>query len=276
MRLFGLRREFEKNGSVAITSPEVLEAFTSNPESTFLVSFPRTGSHWLRLLMELYFERPSLVRVFYYPERTDYLTYHTHDLSLDVQHPRVIYLYREPVATIYSQMQYHGEDLADLIVVSRQLEDFPLPDMRHVAGDLVVKSGKPVLAVPDYAEGLAVAETALVAWDGSHTAAAALRAAVPLLQLAGKVVVLQFSEPDNDALVEDAAIYLSRHGVHAVIRRERPEGKIGDALIAEAASGRYAYVVMGGFGHLRFVEGLFGGVTRTMLTKSPIPVFLAH
>ncbi|SRR5690554_1559015 len=113
MRLFGLRREFEKNGSVAITSPEVLEAFTSNPESTFLVSFPRTGSHWLRLLMELYFERPSLVRVFYYPERTDYLTYHTHDLSLDVQHPRVIYLYREPVATIYSQMQYHGEDLAD-------------------------------------------------------------------------------------------------------------------------------------------------------------------
>ncbi|MBY8829345.1 universal stress protein [Hephaestia mangrovi] len=167
-------------------------------------------------------------------------------------------------------------DLADLIVVSRQLEDFPLPDMRHVAGDLVVKSGKPVLAVPDYAEGLAVAETALVAWDGSHTAAAALRAAVPLLQLAGKVVVLQFSEPDNDALVEDAAIYLSRHGVHAVIRRERPEGKIGDALIAEAASGRYAYVVMGGFGHLRFVEGLFGGVTRTMLTKSPIPVFLAH
>jgi len=35
-------------------------------------------------------------------------------------------------------------------------------------------------------------------------------------------------------------------------------------------------VVMGGFGHRRFVETLLGGVTRTMLAKSPIPVFLAH
>jgi nucleotide-binding universal stress UspA family protein len=167
-------------------------------------------------------------------------------------------------------------DLADLIVVSRELDGFPLPGMQHLAGDLVVKSGKPVLAVPDDAAGLALGGTALVAWDGSHEAAAALRAAVPLLQRAAKVVLLQFAEPDNDALVEDAATYLSRHGVHAVIRREQASARIGDALLAETASGRYAYVVMGGFGHLRFVEGLFGGVTRTMLAKSPIPVLLAH
>ena len=30
----------------------------------FLVSFPRTGSHWLRMLMELYFDKPSLTRSF--------------------------------------------------------------------------------------------------------------------------------------------------------------------------------------------------------------------
>lgn len=99
--------------SIAVTDQQVLRAFQSDPSNTFLVSFPRTGSHWLRMLMELYFEQPSLVRVFYYPERTDYLTYHTHDLDLDVQHPRVVYLYREPVATIYSQMRYHEEDLSD-------------------------------------------------------------------------------------------------------------------------------------------------------------------
>ena len=39
--------------------------------------------------------------------------------------------------------------LADLIVVNRQLDEFPLPDMRTVAGQLVVASGKPILAVPD-------------------------------------------------------------------------------------------------------------------------------
>jgi nucleotide-binding universal stress UspA family protein len=167
-------------------------------------------------------------------------------------------------------------DLADLIVVSRRLDSFPLPDMQHVAGDLVVKSGKPVLAVPDNADKFDAAGTALVAWDGSHAAAAALRAAVPLLRLAEKVVLLELVKPDDDPWVDDAATYLSRQGIHAVVRHGRLTGQPGDALLAEAESGRYAYLVMGGFGHLRFVEGVFGGVTRTMLNKSPIPILMAH
>jgi hypothetical protein len=101
------------DASVEITEDAVIDTFKSDPENPFLVSFPRTGSHWLRMLMELYFERPSLVRVFFYPEQSDYLTLHTHDLDLNVQRDRVLYLYREPVATIYSQMQYHEEDLND-------------------------------------------------------------------------------------------------------------------------------------------------------------------
>lgn len=167
-------------------------------------------------------------------------------------------------------------DLADLIVVSRRLDSFPLPDMQKVAGDLVVKSGKPVLAVPDDANMFDAAGTALVAWDGSHAAAAALRAAVPLLRLAEKVVLLELVKPDDDPWVDDAATYLSRHGIHAVVRHDRLTGSAGAALLAEAESGRYGYLVMGGFGHLRFVEGVFGGVTRTMLSKSPIPVLMAH
>lgn len=102
-----------KNSSEAIEEQSVIDEFISNSNNTFLLSFPRTGSHWLRMLMELYFGRPSLVRVFYYPERNDYLTLHTHDLELDVEHTNVIYLYRDPVDTIYSQLQYHKEDIDD-------------------------------------------------------------------------------------------------------------------------------------------------------------------
>ena len=100
-------------GSVAIHDQPILEEFISNPDNTFLVSFSRTGSHWLRMLMELYFERPSLVRVFYYPDRRDYLTLHTHDMDLEVERRRVIYLYREPVSTIYSQLNYYKENIND-------------------------------------------------------------------------------------------------------------------------------------------------------------------
>jgi len=100
-------------GSTQISDQAIIEEFVANPDNTFLVSFPRTGSHWLRMLMELYFEQPSLVRLFYYPENRDFLTLHTHDLDLDVQRSHVIYLYRDPVDTIFSQLYYHDETLND-------------------------------------------------------------------------------------------------------------------------------------------------------------------
>lgn len=99
------------DGSIGINDENIIEAFRSDPNNTFLVSFPRTGSHWLRMIMELYFGRPSLVRVFYYPNRHDYLTLHTHDLELNIERSNVIYLYRDPVDTIYSQLCYYKEPI---------------------------------------------------------------------------------------------------------------------------------------------------------------------
>ena len=104
----------DTDGSIAVNDPKILEKYINNEEFPFLVSFPRTGSHWLRMLMELYFDRPSLVRVFYYPERKDYLTLHTHDMDLDVYRKNIIYLYRNPIPTIYSQMMYEEDDLNDV------------------------------------------------------------------------------------------------------------------------------------------------------------------
>lgn len=101
----------DKNGSIGITNPDILRNFTNNHNATFLISFPRTGSHWLRMIMELYFQRPSLTRVFYYPKCTDYLTLHTHDMDLDLCRKSVIYIYRDPIDTIYSQLSYYNEDI---------------------------------------------------------------------------------------------------------------------------------------------------------------------
>ena len=64
--------------------------------------------------MELYFERPSLVRAFYYKDNQDFMTYHTHDIDLDVYRKNVIYLYRDPVPTIYSQLNFYQESTRDL------------------------------------------------------------------------------------------------------------------------------------------------------------------
>ena len=167
--------------------------------------------------------------------------------------------------------------MADLIVVNRRLDGFPTPDMRAAAGEIIVKSGRPILAVPDTAKGFDAVGAALVAWDGSACAMAALHAAVPLLRLAGSVILLEIDDGSIASSAEEAAAYLSRHGIHAVIRRVPcQDRKPSDVLLEQVRGGGVAYVVMGGFGHLRLIEALFGGVTRKMLTESPVPVFLAH
>jgi hypothetical protein len=86
-----------------------VQRFTQEADNVYLVSFSRTGSHWLRMIIELYFERPLLTRTFYFPNRRDYLLLHSHDMDLQVRRENVIYLYRDPVDTIYSQLRYYQE-----------------------------------------------------------------------------------------------------------------------------------------------------------------------
>lgn len=170
----------------------------------------------------------------------------------------------------------NASELADLIVVNRQLDDFPLPDMRTIAGELVVRSNKPILAVPDGLKRLGL-DNVLIAWDGSPASAAALRATVPLLQLASRIVVLEVEDSSVRAPAEEAATYLARHGVHVAVRRiAKHQADAAQILLDHAENGGFDYVVMGGFGHSRFMEALFGGVTRAMLAGSPLPLFMAH
>lgn len=166
--------------------------------------------------------------------------------------------------------------LADLIVVNRALDHGSTLNARRVTSELVVKSGKPILAVPPALRRFDW-NGALIAWDGSSAAAAALRAAVPLIRLAQEVTIAEFDDGSVHTPAEEAASYLSRHDVHA--RVERTRGRPGQAaalLLDRIGRGSFGYVVMGGFGYRRWREALFGGVTQTLLTKSPLPLFLAH
>jgi len=96
--------------SIGIVDGTIINAFASNPDNAYLVSFPRTGSAWLRMMIELAFDRPTLTRVYLLQDRTDYIMLHTHDDDLTLRRNCVVYLYRDPVDTIYSQLSFTGED----------------------------------------------------------------------------------------------------------------------------------------------------------------------
>jgi len=70
---------------------------------------------------------------------------------------------------------------------------------------------------------------------------------------------------------------LSRHGIAAHLRHDLAFGeKAGLLLLEQIAAIRPAYVVMGGFGHARWIEGAVGGVTRRLLAECGAPLFLKH
>lgn len=108
-----LVRILNSDKSESINDQSVIKSFTDNPDFPYLVSFSRTGSHWLRMIMELYFDKPSLVRAFYFKNAKDFTCYHTHDMNLELKRKSVIYLYRNPVETVYSQLCYYNEDPDD-------------------------------------------------------------------------------------------------------------------------------------------------------------------
>jgi len=165
--------------------------------------------------------------------------------------------------------------LADLIVLNRKLDEFPLPDMLDIASRIVMKAHKPIVAVPDTLRRFDL-RRAVIAWDGSKSAAAAMRASVPLLALANDVEIFMVRDGAEKVEPSEAAEYLSRHDIHATVRIIEDGLHPADRLIAEECARWHAdFVVMGAYGHGRLMEA-FGGVTKRMLSKSKLPLVLAH
>jgi len=200
-----------------------------------------------------------------------------------LRHEDVSWDYVQVTGDIAIQIVRHAA-LADLVVTGREpaRTDYIGPTLSFV-GDLLRRLRTP-LFIP--AAGRPPADptaAAVIAWDGSYEAANAVRGAVPLLKLASAVHVVQVTEDKDDAFPRTQLLeYLSRHGIHAEMSVERNDGKrpphdfVSGALMARAQAVNAAYIVMGGYSHSRVGEYLFGGVTRTMLAASPVPILISH
>ena len=172
--------------------------------------------------------------------------------------------------------------LADLVVAGRgSRNEFGTPAIT-LLGDLLQS-----LRTPLFLPGAAPVDPtgpAIVAWDGSYEAANAVRNSIGLLKLASSVRVLHMTaNPEMTSTFPGTRLveYLSRQGIHAELIVETLPGVIDDnfvaaGLISRARSFGDAYIVMGGYGHSRIREFLFGGVTRTMLSDTSVPVVIAR
>lgn len=166
-----------------------------------------------------------------------------------------------------------GADLADLVVLSARIPDHG-EDAR--VQPLPLRAGRPLLAVPPPAASLALDRPALVAWDGSGPCIEAVRCAVPLLRIVPEVVVLAVDPRAGSIPGEDIATYLARHGIAVELVERHRKDSVASVLHDQARALDAGLLVMGAYGTGRLAQALFGGVTRTMLHTSPVPLLLAH
>jgi nucleotide-binding universal stress UspA family protein len=137
-------------------------------------------------------------------------------------------------------------------------------------------SGRPALVVPRQGPAVLPPRRAIVAWDGSREAARAANDAIPLLQLAEFVLVVDARDAGDHPGAELVA-HLVRHEVKAELRQVAGSGSgIAEILLAQAHAEAADLLVMGGYGHSRLREMMLGGTTRSILEHMSLPVLFSH
>lgn len=126
-------------------------------------------------------------------------------------------------------------------------------------------------------EGLRLDGTIAVAWDGGKEATRAMRTALPMLEIAGRVVLLGAPKASSRKFeLSDLQAYLAARGVTAEIQLIEGSGDAGNLLLEAAKAAGAGMLVAGAFGHTRLREYIFGGTTRTLLNSSGPSLFLSH
>jgi nucleotide-binding universal stress UspA family protein len=137
-------------------------------------------------------------------------------------------------------------------------------------------SGRPLM-IPGVAP--VAPDTIAIAWKSTREAARAVAAAMPFLAQAKRVVILTAAEDDRTDRSEAARLLvtLQRHDIAAEARRLQPGSRnAADTLLAAAGEIDAGLLVMGGYGHSRLRELVFGGVTEHVIRGAALPVLMAH
>jgi nucleotide-binding universal stress UspA family protein len=139
------------------------------------------------------------------------------------------------------------------------------------------RSGRPVLLVPK-SPPADLAARPMIAWKETPEAARAVAAALPLLKYAAAIEVFA---ADDGAITprapETLLAYLAWHGFTATVAGfDAGAPSVGEALLAAAKRSGATLLVLGGYGHSRLRELVFGGVTQHVIEHAEIPVLMAH
>lgn len=171
---------------------------------------------------------------------------------------------------------------ADLSIMVRPGGSKPFEYRNALFEGVLFGSGRPVMIVPPNWKGEHIGKRVVVAWNGKRESARALADAMPLLEGAEAIYVVTIDAKPSYSGVgpapgEDITAHLARRGLKVELRNldGLGQGEM-ETLIGEARAVDADLIVMGGYGRTRLSEMVFGGMTRTMAEKGPLPILLSH
>lgn len=170
------------------------------------------------------------------------------------------------------------------LVIARQTTSSSMSDSRADLDNLLYESGRPILLVPHILTQPKAIQRVLVAWNGSREATRATFDALPFLIAAESVEIFSVGADDEDdkqsatLAGSEIASTLARHGVNVTVTSaEKSHGLSAEKAIEKRLSDNSIdLLVMGAYGHSRWWEMLFGGVTRTLLDKMTAMTLLSR
>lgn len=143
-----------------------------------------------------------------------------------------------------------------------------------------LRAGRPALIVPEQGELTVTDSHVLVAWNGSRESTRAIADALPWLRKARQVGVLCLERPGEASFsrleLNDLRDWLKRHGVTAQVTQTPARESVAHELMNWVRHTGCDVLVMGGYGHARTNEIVFGGVTRSLLARMPVPLLISH
>ena len=174
----------------------------------------------------------------------------------------------------------------DVIAEEARLSDLVVFDVPHESRDAAFRGAlesallngrRPLLLVPGESRKIVGCKVA-IGWDGGAAAAYAVSAAIPLLKRAEAIEIFSVSSgPIETVQMDRLRDYLRLHGLSATEHGINPGGQsTASALLDSAVRAGAGLLVVGGYGHSRWSELVWGGVTRHLLAHATLPIFMAH
>lgn len=166
--------------------------------------------------------------------------------------------------------------LFDLIVVGRATT-CTTSDWKTNVEAALFESGRPVVIAGTKAPE-SFFRKILIAWNGATETAKAIAASMPILQYADEICVLTIEGGTVKGPTEkEVTAHLRRNGLNARSEKcSKGTESIGDVILKNAVSYNADLLIKGAFTNSRLRQLIFGGATRDVIEKSPIPALLAH